>query len=355
MTPSVLPPSPYLSPGPNRYDLACRLGGGMRRREFLGVLGGLTAWWPLAARAQQKPMPVLGFLGSASPGPYAALVDAVRQGLKETGYVEGQNLIIEFRWADSDHDRLPALAAELVSRKVDVIVTSGSVPPALAAKAATSTIPIVFHMGGDPVTSGVVDSLNRPGGNITGVTFLTSASASKRLGLLRDLVPAANVIGLLHNRNDPTAIPVVKELETAVPALGLNLQIVSATNEREIDEAYATFSQRKVGALVVHTEPFFRTRTAQLVALASRYAIPAIYSGPDYARAGGLLGYGASVSEAYRQQGVYAGKILKGEKPANLPVMQSTKFEFVINLKTARALGIPVPSGLLSIADDVVE
>jgi putative ABC transport system substrate-binding protein len=327
---------------------------GMTRRDFVALVGGAGASWPLSTRAQQ-PMPVIGFLSSAAPGPYAAIVAAVRQGLRETGYVEGQNLTIEYRWADSQLDRLPALAADLVSRKVAVILSSGSVPPALAAKAATSMIPIVFHMGADPVAAGIVDSLNRPGGNITGVSFLTSASTSKRLGLLSELVPSATVIGLLCNPNDPSTQNVLNETAVAVRALGLTLHVARASSERELDDAFATLAQRGVGALIVHSDPFFRIRTPQIVALAARYAIPAIYLGRDYVLAGGLMGYSASITDAYRQQGVYAGKILRGEKPADLPVMQSTKFEFVINLKTARGLALQIPDKLLALADEVVE
>jgi putative tryptophan/tyrosine transport system substrate-binding protein len=325
----------------------------MKRREFITLVGGVAASWPLAARAQQT-IPVVGFLGSTPSGPYAAIVAAVRQGLNETGFVEGQNLAIEYRWADNQLDRLPALAADLVSRKVDVIVTSGSIPPAMAAKAATSTIPIVFHTGLDPVAAGLVSSINRPGGNITGVTFLTEASTLKRLSLLRDLVPTANVIGLLVNPAEATDT-VTNELETTTRSLGLTLHVVHASSERELDDAFAALAQQKVNALLVNTGPFFRTRTEQLVGLAARYAIPAIYPGRDYAVAGGLMGYAPSITDAYRQQGVYAGKILKGEKPGDLPVMQSTKFEFVINLNTAKALGLTIPPGLLAIADEVVE
>jgi putative ABC transport system substrate-binding protein len=327
----------------------------MRRREFITLVGGAAAAWPLAALAQQPALPVIGFLSSASAGPYSPVVAAVRQGLKETGYVEGQNVAIEYRWADSQLDRLPALATELVSRKVAVILTSGAVPPALAAKAATSTIPIVFHMGADPVAAGVVDSLNRPSGNITGISVLTVATVSKRLGLLRDLLPTAKVIGLLLNPTSPPIQPVVDELEAAVRPLGLTLHVGRASNERDFDEAFATLAQRRVGALIVHSDPYFRTRTGQIVALAARHAIPAIYSDRDYARAGGLISYGPSIIDAYRLQGVYAAKILKGEKPADLPVMQSTKFDFVINLRTAKALGLDIPPTVLALADEVVE
>jgi putative ABC transport system substrate-binding protein len=328
----------------------------MRRRDFLSVVGGgAVAAWPGAAQAQQTAIPVIGFLGSTSPGPYVALVAAFRQGLKETGYVEGQNVAIEFRWADGQLDRLPALAADLVRRKVDVIVTSGSVPPAVAAKAATSTIPIVFHIGADPVAVGLVASLNRPGGNVTGVSFLTYVAAPKRLGLLRDLIPALNVLGLLTDANDPVAESVVTELTAAVRSFGITLHVERAASERELDRAFAALAQRKVGAVIVITDPFIRTKMTKVVALAARYAIPDMYSGRDYAAAGGLVGYGANIGDAYRQQGNYAGKILKGEKPADLPVMQSTKFELVINLKTAKALGLALPSGMLSIADEVIE
>jgi len=266
----------------------------MKRREFIAALGGAAAMWPVAARGQQATMPVIGFLGATSPGPYAAIVDAVRQGLKESGYVEGQNLAIEFRWANNQLDRLPALAADLVNRNVAAIVTSGSVPPALAAKAATSTIPIVFHTGADPVATGLVDSLNRPGGNVTGVSFLTVASASKRLGLLRDLAPAATVIGLLVNPTDPGAETAIKELEALARSQGLTLHVVRANSEREIDDAFTTLAQRAVGALLVNTEPFFRTRMNQIVALSARHAMADMYPGRDYAVSGGLMGYGAS-------------------------------------------------------------
>jgi putative ABC transport system substrate-binding protein len=327
----------------------------VKRREFITLLGGAATAWPVAARGQQREMPVIGFLGSTSPGPYTALVDAFRQGLKEAGYVEGQNVAIEYRWADGQLDRLPTLAAELAGRKVDVIITSCSVPPALAAKAATSTIPIVFHIGADPVAVGLVASLNRPGGNVTGVSFLTYVAAPKRLGLLRDLIPALNVLGLLIHSKDPVAESVVTDLTEAVRPLGITLHVERAASEQELDRAFAALAQRKVGAVIVSTDPFMRIHMIQVVALAARYAIPDMYSGRDYAVAGGFVGYGASIGDAYRQQGIYAGKILKGEKPADLPVMQSTKFELVINRTTAKALGLTLPSGILSIADEVIE
>jgi putative ABC transport system substrate-binding protein len=305
--------------------------------------------------AQQPKMPVLGFLGSASPGPYASIVAAVRQGLEESGYVEGRNLAIEFRWAENQLDRLPALAADLVGRNVAVILTSGNVPPALAAKAATSTIPIVFHTGADPVAVGLVNSLNRPGGNVTGVTFVTAASISKRFGLLRDLLPSMKSFGLVVNPSDPTSAPVIGELEVTAQGLGLTLRVERAASDIELEEAFAALAKQKVDAVIVNTEPFFRTRASQIVALAARYRIPDMYSGRDYVAAGGLMAYGASITDAYRQQGIYAGRILKGDKPANLPVMQSAKFEFVINLATARRLGLTFSSGLMSIADEVIE
>ena len=326
----------------------------MRRRQFLGawVSGGHVVG--RGARA------ATGDAGNwiswqRVPRSICAIVAAVRQGLREAGYVEGQNVAIEFRWAESQLDRLPALAADLVNRKVDIIITSGSVPPALAAKAATSTIPIVFHTGADPVATGIVSNINRPGGNITGVSFLTVASSSKRLGLLRDVVPAAKVIGLLVNWTDPGAQTAINEVEAATGPLGITLHVVRAANERELDDAFATLAERRIEALIVNTEPFFRTRMNQIVGLAARYAMPDMYPGRNYAVAGGLIGYGASITDAYRQQGVYAGKILKGEKPGELPVMQSTKFEFVINLKTAKTLGLTPSPGLLAIADEVIE
>jgi putative ABC transport system substrate-binding protein len=324
-----------------------------RRREFVAGLAGAAAW-PLAARAQQ-PMPVIGFLSSASPGPYSPVVAAVRQGLAEAGYVEGQNLTIVYRWADSQLQRLPALAAELVARNVSAILTSGAVPPALAAKAATSTIPIVFHMGNDPVGAGVVSSLNRPGGNITGVSVLTTGTVSKRLGLVGELLPAATVIGALVNPTGPPMQAVIDELEAAVRQLSLSLHVVRASSQQGLADAFEALAQRKVGALIVNGDPFFRTRTDQIVALAAHHAIPAIYSDRDYARSGGLVSYGPSIVDASRLQGVYAAKILKGEKPGDLPVVQAAKFELVANLKTAKALNLSFLSSLLARADEVIE
>jgi putative ABC transport system substrate-binding protein len=326
----------------------------IQRREFITLVGGAVAW-PIAARGQQPAMPVIGLLGAISAGAATSIAAAIRQGLTEEGFVEGQNVIIEQRWADNQLDRLPALVAELVARNVALIVTSGSVPPALAAKTATSTIPIVFHMGADPVAAGVVGSLNRPGGNITGVSVLTVAAFSKRLGLLHDIVPADKIIGVLVNQASPTTEASINELEAAARPLGLTLHIVRANSERELDEAFAALAERQVGALITGSDPYFGSRRDQIVALAARYAIPVMYSGSEYVVAGGLMGYNASLLDAYRQVGVYAGRILKGAKPHELPVMQPTKFELVINLKTAKSLGLVIPPGILAIADEVIE
>jgi putative tryptophan/tyrosine transport system substrate-binding protein len=321
----------------------------MRRRELLLVLSGaVTA--ARALRAQQKAMPVIGFLGGASPGPNAPFVAAFHQGLSETGYVEGQNLAIEYRWAEGQYDRLPALAADLVSRKVDLIVaTSGGPLPALAAKNATSTIPIVFSMGGDPVALGLVASLARPGGNITGFSNLARELMPKRLELLSELVPRARGIAVLVNteRN-------IGEMQQAARAKGVQLQILKAGTEGEIEAAFATLVRLHAGALVVG-EPFYLNQREQLVALAARHAVPAIYDWREYVVAGGLISYGTSLTAVYRQVGIYAGKILKGAKPADLPVMQPTTFELVINLKTAKALGLTIPQSLLARADEVIE
>ena len=287
-------------------------------------------------------MPVIGFLGSGSPGPSAPFTAAFRQGLAETGFVEGQNVAIEYRWAEGHYDRLPALAAELVGRKVDVIAAGGP-PPALAAKGATSTIPIVFSSGDDPVATGLVASLARPGGNVTGISFLNVELHPKRLELLAEMAPQARVIALLVNPTNSNAERVVQELQEAARAKGVQLPILKASSESEIDAAFATLVQLHAAALVVSADPFFNSRREQLVALASRHAIPAIYGFREFAASGGLISYGASITAASRQVGTYAGKILKGAKPADLPVVQPTKFELVINLKTAKALGLTVP------------
>jgi putative tryptophan/tyrosine transport system substrate-binding protein len=325
----------------------------MRRRAFITLLGGAAAW-PLVARAQQAPMPVVGFLNGASPEGYAPYVAAFRQGLKEAGYVEGQNVTIEYRWAEGQYDRLPALAADLVRRNVTVIAAT-TTPAAQAAKALTSTVPIVFTTGDDPIKLGLVATFNRPGGNATGVSHLIGELGSKRLGLLRELLPGITVIATLLNPNFPGAERQLRDAEAAAGALGLQLIILRASTEREIDAAFATMAQQGVSALVAGGDPSFVARREQIVALAARHAIPTIYPVRDFAVAGGLMSYGTDFADAYRQAGVYTGRIVRGEKPADLPVQRSTKFEFVINLQTARALGIEVPNAIQLLADEVIE
>jgi putative ABC transport system substrate-binding protein len=327
----------------------------MRRRDFIVFLAGVMAAWPLAARAQQKAMPVIGVLNSGSPGPSSALfMAAFRQGLSEAGYVEGQNLAIEYRWAEGHYDRLPALAADLVDRKVDLIIAT-SPPGAFAAKSATSTIPIVFRGGADPVGDGLVASLARPGGNLTGVSVLATEVTAKRLELLSELVPGAGVIALLVNPNSPSAERVIQEVQQAARAKGVQLSILKAGTESEIDAAFASLNQLTAGALLVGADPFLSGRREQLVALASRHAIPSIYAWREFAASGGLISYGASLTSAFRLLGTDAGKVLKGAKPADLPVQQPTTFELVINLRTAKALGLTVPQSMLTRADEVIE
>jgi putative ABC transport system substrate-binding protein len=326
----------------------------MRRREFITLLGGTAAGWPLAARAQQPAMPVIGFLNSGTPEPLTQLVAAFRQGLSETGYVEGQNLAIEYRWAEGAYERLPALATDLVRRQVAVIF-AGAPPAVLAAKAATTTIPIVFTSGGDPVALGLVSSLNRPGANVTGVSFLVNELGAKRLELLRELVPTAAFIGFLANPTRPSSEAETKDTQQVAQTLGVQLHVVNASTEREIDAAFANFAQQRVNALLVGSDPYFFAQRDQLVALAARLAIPTMYNLREYVVAGGLMSYAPSLTDVYRQAGVYTAKILKGAKPTDLPVMQPTKFELVINLKTAKVLGLTVPLIMQMTADEVIE
>jgi len=324
----------------------------MKRRDFITFLGGAAAW-PLAARGQQTAMPMVGFLNSASPARWTPFVAAFRQGLNEAGYVEGRNVAIEYRWADEQYDRLPALAADLVHRQATVIAANQI--SAEAAKAATTTIPIVFTTGVDPVQQGLVASLNRPGGNLTGVTTLNVELLSKRLELLRELKPAATVIALLINPTSPTAETLSRDAQAAGRALGLQIHILEASAERDFDSVFTTLSQRGASGLVITPDPFFVSRSEPLAELALRHAAPTIFEFRQFAAAGGLMSYGGSLTDVYRLAAGYVGRILKGEKPADLPVMQPTKFEFVINLKTAKTLGLTFPPGLLAIADEVIE
>src|SRR6266508_1064639 len=327
----------------------------MKRRAFITLLGGAVAW-PLAAHAQQPPMPVIGFLSNASPDLHSDRVRTFRQGLKNAGYVEGQNVEIDYRWAQGHNDRLPMLAAELVQRRVAVIVAAGGTPSALAARAATATIPIVFGVAVDPVEVGLVASLNRPGGNLTGVTNLNAEIGPKRLELLHAVVPRATIIALLVNPTIPTiAEPLSRDLQAAASTLGLKLQVLHASTERDFDTVFATLVKLQAGALVIGPDTLFTARSKQLGALTVRHAMPTIFQYREFAAAGGLMSYGGSNAEYYRLIGVYTGKILKGEKPGDLPVQRSTKIEFIINLKTARALGLTLPLDLLGLADEVIE
>jgi putative tryptophan/tyrosine transport system substrate-binding protein len=322
----------------------------MRRRDFITLLGSAAAAWPLAARTQQPAMPVIGFMSTLSPENISRPVAGFHDGLKEAGYIDGKNVAIEYRWAQGHYDRLPELAADLVRRKVAVIVASGGDPSPQIAKSATQTIPIVFGMFGDPVREGLVDSLSRPGGNATGVTIFGPAAVTKRLQLLHDLVPNATVIAFLMNPNNPNGNIEMGAAQTAATSLGRQIVVFNASTESELDAAFARIGQQRIGALLGASDPFLFNRRDQIVSLAARHGIPAIYYLRDFAHAGGLMAYGNSLTDMYRLVGVYVGRILKGEKPTDLPVVQSTKFEFVINVKTAKALGLTVPLALLTSA-----
>jgi putative tryptophan/tyrosine transport system substrate-binding protein len=327
----------------------------MRRREFITLLGGAAATWPLVASAQQRAIPVIGFLGPTTSTGYAAYVAAFRQGLGAGGFVDGRDVAIEYRWADDQPDRLPTLAAELVRRPVALIATVGATAAALAAKQATTTIPVVFAVGADPVKLGLVASMSRPGGNVTGVSFMSNALVAKRLELLRELVPTAVVIGVLANPSNPNAASDTKEIEAAAMLLGQRVEVVHAGIEGDLDVALAGLVERRASALLVLPDALFLGRPQRVADLAARHKLPAMYSNRVYAEAGGLMSYGSVPTDAFREAGIYTARILKGEKPSDLPVAQSVKFELVINLSTAKALGFEMPAKLLALADEVIE
>jgi putative ABC transport system substrate-binding protein len=327
----------------------------VKRRAFITLLGGAAAAWPLAARAQQPAMPVIGFMSARSPEDSEHLVEAFRRGLREGGFVEGQNVAIEFRWARGQYDLLPAMAADLVSRGVSVLTTAGGDPAALAAKRATSTIPIVFGLGGDPVSAGLVQSVNRPGGNATGVTLLTTLMEPKRLGLLRELAPGAPLVGVLLNPRFPTAPRQLRDIEEAARTIDQRIIVANASDDAELEAAFASLTGARVAALLVTANSYFDVRRDRIIGFAAQQRLPAIYQFREYAVAGGLLSYGVDITDGYRQYGVYTAKILNGAKPADLPVLQPTKFETVINLRTAKALGVKISDNLLSLADEVIE
>ena len=327
----------------------------MRRRQFITLLGGAAATWPIASRGQQAGMPVIGFLHSGTAAPYANRVAAFHQGLSGAGFVEGKTVLVEYRWAEGRYDRLPVFASDLVRRAVDVIVAGGGIVTAPAAKAATATIPIVFITGADPVAQGLVASLARPGGNVTGVSFLTQELGPKRLSLLNELAPTGSNVAVLVNARDADAVTAANALEEAAHTVGRHLHILVARNADEIDRAFETLRGDQADALIVQSDPYFTSRAAQIALLAVLHRIPAIFPSREYAEAGGIMSYGSDVRDEYRQAGVYTARILKGEKPSDLPVLQPTKFELVINLRTAKELGLTVPSTLLARADEVIE
>ena len=326
----------------------------MRRRQFIKLLGGAAAAWPFSVRAQQAARPVIGFLSARSPDDTGPVLQAFLKGLGEAGFFDGQNVTIEYRWARGEYGRLPAFAAEFVQRRVNVLVATGGTDSALAAKQATSTIPIVF-VSGDPVRDGLVASLNRPGGNATGALVTTTEMEPKRLGLLHELTPGVSLIGALLNPNSPDAAHQLPELEQAARTIGRNLFVAKASDDEELNAAFVLLLRQGIGALLVGADPYFDTRRDRIIAFAAQNRLPAVYHFREYAFAGGLVSYGPSITDAYRQAGIYTGRILKGEKPADLPLLQPTKFDFVINLKTAKTLGIAVPFGLLNAADEVIE
>ena len=327
----------------------------MRRREFIGLLGGATAMWPLAAGAQQPKLPVIGFMSSRSAKDSAQLLQAFHRGLREVGYIEGQNVAIEYRWAEGRYERLAAMAAELADRQVAVIAAVGGGPSARAAKAATLTIPIVISIGDDPVEAGFVKSLNRPGGNITGVMLFTSVIGSKRLGLLRELVPQGGPIALLANLATSSGQTQKRDVENVAREIGQQVMVVNAGSDEELEATFVTLAQNRIVALMVGADPYFDTRRDRIIELVAKHRWPAIYQFRDYVQAGGLMSYGASIVETYFQNGIYVGRILGGAKPADMPVQLPTKFELVINMKTAKALGVAIPPGVLAITDEVIE
>ena len=352
---------PDCHPPPGRKVLGFRhctgrvLRGHMRRREFISLLGGAAAAWPLTARAQQPAKPVIGFMSARSPEDTVQVLGAFHKGLGEGGFLSGRDVDVEYRWARGDYSRLPALAAELVQRRVTVLVGTGGDASARAAKEATTTIPVVFNTGSDPVKAGLVQSFNRPGSNVTGSVILTNAMEQKRFGILQEMVPDVTYFGAIVNPNYPPSADQMRDLELAAPKLGRRLLVAKASNDSELDAAFAALSSARVGALLVASDPYFDTRRTRIIAFAAKNRLPAIYQFREYAVEGGLVSYGPSITDAYRQVGIYVARILKGEKPADLPVLQPTKFDFVINLKTAKTLGLSVPPTLVARADEVIE